>query len=432
MRSIKRITLLFVVILYSKGAYSQQATVNDFGFYSYANSVTGDTLLYRLMKPFNYDSLGTTVFPVFIWMHPNGRQGNNNTNQMKDGWVNYHLDSLMRISFPAFIIAPQCKPNFFWNTDSYYRNVIYLIEHLKAVEKIDSDRIYVMGWSMGGFAVLSMVTDAVFPNYFAAAVPIAGGGYPSQNFDPNPYADTFIWAGHGNQDNRVNVSNTRKRVSLIRDAGHPVIYSEFKVRHGSHDETMGEQNIFTWIFSQTRSGGNISPSPTNLFVDSNGSTATLTWDIPTVTSSIDSIMAYNVYKNGVRITTDLSDLLDSTGTGLSELLRQNFFIDNNYSVDDIYEVTSVNYRNQESTITTNLIEIPDREDEVLLFPNPTDSYIQIKGDFPSRIEYSIFMIDGRIVQKGILENQEINIQSLKRGLHILQIGDANPIKFIEK
>lgn len=184
--------------------------------------------------------------------------------------------------------------------------------------------------------------------------------------------------------------------------------------------------------SQDRSGGNLPPTPSNIQVSSNGSTATLTWDIPTVTLSVDSIMAYNVYKNGNRVTTNISDLVNSTETGINELLKQNFYVDYNYTAGDIYKVTAVNFRNQESSLTTNLIEISETKDKVALFLNPAESFIQINGDFPANMQYSIFAIDGRIVLKGVPTNREIDIQALNTGIYVLQIANGNSVKFKKK
>lgn len=413
-------------------SYGQQATISDFGFYTFDNSAnTGHTLLYRMLKPFDYDSLGTTAYPVFIWMHPNGRQGTNNTNQMNDGWAPYLMDSLMRVTFPSFVIAPQCKPGFNWGTENYQQNVTYLIEHLKTVEQIDKDRIYLMGWSLGSFAIWSLVRDGAFPNYYAAAVPIAGANNPNQGFDPHAYGPTAIWANHGINDGVIRVRNTRRIITLIREAGYHPIYTEFPVGHGSHDETMGQKDIFTWIFSQNRSGGNLPPAPSNLQVSTLGNTATLTWDIPSVSLSVDSIMAYHVYKNGNRITTDISDLVDSTATGISELLRQNTYVDPNYSAEDSYEVTAVNFRNQESPITTSLNESAGSKDEPLLFPNPAESFIQVSGDFQSTVEYSILTMDGRMVQGGFLESQRIDIQKLTPGIYLIVIDGKKAMKFLK-
>ena len=421
--SLERTITLILAIFLTLHSYGQQATISDFGFYEFENPVTEDTLLYRLLKPYNYDSLAAEEYPVFIWMHPNGRQGTNNTSQMNDGWAQFLMDSTMRVTFPAFVMAPQCKPNNFWNSGSYYRNVMDLIENLKTVEKIDANRIYVMGWSMGSFAAWGMVTDAVFPNYFAAAVPIAGSGFPGANFDPAPFENTFIWAGHGTNDGVINVTNTRNVIKLIRDTGYDALYSEFPVGHGSHDETMNEPSIFTWIFSQNRAGGNLPPVPTNFQVNTSTNIATLTWDIPTVTSSVDSIMAYNVYKNGLRLNTAVNDLADSTGTGINELLRTNLFVDSTYVSGDTYEVKAVNFRNQESLqINTYVSESRNEENRIFIYPNPVKDVIYIENLDQLNINYSLFSISGARILQGKLSGNRLNISTLQNGIYLLKVG----------
>lgn len=91
----------------------------------------------------------------------------------------------------------------------------------------------------------------------------------------------------------------------------------------------------------------------------------------------------------------------------------------------------MNFRNQESSLTTSLDEAPEKKGEVVIFPNPAESFIQVNGDFPANIEYSIFTIDGRIVQKGVLESQEIDIQKLDTGVFLLQIEGERSTKFIK-
>lgn len=427
--ALKNILTVSLVLLLASVSRGQEATLDDFGFYQY-DTGDGDSMPYRLLKPYQYDSLGSTEYPVFIWMHPNGRQGDNNTDQMNDGWAPYLMDSTMRVDFPSFVIAPQCASDLFWS--NYQDNVFYLMEDLKTVEPIDSNRIYAMGWSMGGWASWGLAESSLFPDYFAAIVPIAGANYPNENFDPSIYDQTAVWAGHGNLDAIAPVTNVRNRINQIREAGYDAIYSEFDVPHGSHDETMSEPDIWTWIYSQNRNGGNLPPSPTDLQVSTNGNTATLTWDIPTVTSSVDSIMAFHVYKSGNRMTLDISDLSDSTGTGINELLRQNIYVDNNYSTGDDYEVTSINFRNQESSLTVSVNEVPVSKGEVIIFPNPAESAIHFNGDFPGNTGYYISTIDGGIVQKGIIENQKIDIQKLNTGTYLLQIEGERSLKFYKK
>jgi len=437
MMKIKETLIIAALVLLAIFSYGQQASVNDFSYNTfYDPNYPNDSLLFRLLEPYQYNPAESIEYPVFVWLHPNGRQGTNNTNQMGDGWVDYLIDSTMRVTFPAFVIAPQCSPGMAWwednprrPTDMTYR----LLDSLINNERIDASRIYVMGWSLGGFGTWGMLESPCCPNYLAAAVPIAGAWPVSnENFDPVKYEGAFIWAGHGSNDNTVGVDRTRDRIAAIRDAGYNAIYSEFPVPHGSHDETMAEPDIWTWLFSQDRDGGIVPLSPTNLQVAINGSNATLTWDAPIVNSEIDSIMAYNVYRNGIRINTAIDDLTGSTGTGINDLTRTNSYIDSAYVAGDTYEVRSVNYRNQESSLTTSLDEVSKTQGKIILFPNPAESFIRIEGDFPVNKQYSIITIDGKIVQRGGLINQEIDIQKLNTGVYLLQLDEGKLIRFIKK
>ena len=418
----KLLYFAFTVLLFSP-AFAQQASIDDFGFYEFGNpDGNGDTLSYRMLMPFDYDPLASLEYPVFIWLHPNGRQGTNNTNQMNDGWAPYLMDSLMRVTFPSFVIAPQCDPGTNWWNGSNNTNLFHLLEYLQDVEQIDASRIYLMGWSLGGFGTWRMMENSSWPDYFAAAVPIAGASLPGDSFDPEHYSSTAIWAGHGSNDNTIDVSTTRQRISLIRDAGYGTIYSEFPVGHGSHDETMSEPSIFTWIFSQDQDGGNLPPAPNDVQISTEGAAASLTWSVPSVTLAVDSIMAYNVYKNGMRVNTSISDLVDSTGTGIDELLRVNTFIDPNYMPGDEYEIRSVNFRNQESeSLLTNLREHTNALGTMTVYPNPTRGFLTIQHEVEPGCTYSMYTTDGQQLTREILTNDRIDISWLSTGIYLLEL-----------
>lgn len=402
----------------------QQASISDFGFYQF-NTSDGGTMPYRMMKPFQYDSLRTEKYPVFIWLHPNGRQGTNNTNQMNDGWSNHLMDSAMRATYPAFVIAPQCKPGIQWATGIYSNNAVHLVDSLKDIEQIDTNRIYIMGWSLGSYGIWRKLREPVALHYYAAAVPIAGAWKPNEWFLPEHY-DGIIWAAHGTNDNTVPVGNTRKCIATIRDGGKRAIYSEFPVGHGSHDETMAEDGIWTWIFSQNKAGGNLPNSPQNVQITINGSTAELAWEAPTISSSVDSIMYYNIYKNGIKISTAIEDLTDSTGTGITELTRTTSFSDPNYISGDEYEVKSVNYRNQESVeeITTSIL-YNEKETKLSIFPIPSSDRISLKNLNHSNSYFEIYSMTGKLIQTGHTNNEFIDISTINSGIYLLQINNQS-------
>src|SRR4029078_1052174 len=81
-----------------------------------------------------------------------------------------------------------------WKPDQ----LIQLVDHVVAKLNIDRDRVYVTGLSMGGYGTYRLV--AAYPDRFAAAVPIFGGGEQEM---AKPLSRVPIWAFHGAKDGTV-------------------------------------------------------------------------------------------------------------------------------------------------------------------------------------------------------------------------------------
>ena len=114
--------------------------------------------------------------------------------------------------------------------------------------QIDSSRIYVTGLSMGGFAVWDII--ARYPDLFAAAIPICGGG------DVNT-VETIknipIWAFHGKQDRVVKPQRSRNMIMSLRQSGAKPKYTEYpNVAHGSWKPAYEEPNLLEWLFAQKK------------------------------------------------------------------------------------------------------------------------------------------------------------------------------------
>ena len=122
------------------------------------------------------------------------------------------------------------------------------IGELVADPSIDASRIYLTGLSMGGFGSWDLVSR--HPEWFAAVVPVCGGGDPS--FAAR-IADSGvpIWTVHGDADRVVPADLTRTMVRAIREANGRVGYTELPgVRHNSWDHAYGPEGPMEWMFSQ--------------------------------------------------------------------------------------------------------------------------------------------------------------------------------------
>ncbi len=127
---------------------------------------------------------------------------------------------------------------------------VELIDALGLEFSIDPDRIYITGLSMGGFGTWIAVSR--YPDRFAAAVPICGGG------DPTAIGQTSakIWAFHGAADRAVPPKRSREMVEALHRAGGHPRYTEYPgVGHDAWRYAYMEPELVGWLFRQRRGAG---------------------------------------------------------------------------------------------------------------------------------------------------------------------------------
>ena len=95
-----------------------------------------------------------------------------------------------------------------------------LLDSLLINSSVDTNRLYITGLSMGGYGTWSMI--AQFPDKFAAAVPMSGGGDSS---NAALIKHIPIWDFHGALDATVPVINSREMIAALEHAGDTVVYT---------------------------------------------------------------------------------------------------------------------------------------------------------------------------------------------------------------
>lgn len=120
--------------------------------------------------------------------------------------------------------------------------------------RVDLDRIYLTGFSMGGYGVWE--TAMKYPEHFAAIVPLAGGcRYPFQECSIGPP----VWAFHGELDTIVPPENSVDMIELCRflrddDAVLLTLYPE--ADHHIAARVYQSPILYQWILSQKRHNAN--------------------------------------------------------------------------------------------------------------------------------------------------------------------------------
>ena len=219
----------------------------------------GGKLPYRLLQPLKYDA--AKKYPLVILLHGAGERGDDNSAQLKWGGSLF-TNAEAREKFPAFVLVPQCPKDQKWvdmdwggdtgtapaQSSAPQKLLLAALETVQKEFSIDADRLYVTGLSMGGYGTWDLITR--YPDKFAAAAPICGGGDKTKAAAAKPVP---TWAFHGLADGVVKPSRTKDMVEGLKAAGGTVFHTEYPgVAHDSWVMAFAEPNLLPWMFAQKR------------------------------------------------------------------------------------------------------------------------------------------------------------------------------------
>ncbi|MBO6185111.1 MAG: prolyl oligopeptidase family serine peptidase [Chryseobacterium sp.] len=160
---------------------------------------------YRFLTPKN--NLVNKKYPLVITFHNSTRIGNDNENQLEPFAKIWLRDEIYE-KYPCYVVAPQFNTrstNYEMNEQSIQisepsNEVFSLLKLIKDLEKdypnIDKNRIYLIGYSMGGSTAQNLMN--LNPDIFAAIVSVAA--VPDLS-NLNKIKEKNIWLIHGKKDN---------------------------------------------------------------------------------------------------------------------------------------------------------------------------------------------------------------------------------------
>ena len=220
-----------------------------------------DTLPYRLYRSQKADTM-TEALPLVIFLHGAGERGNDNCMQLKH-CIKYFLDDTVTARYPFLLMVPQCPIGKHWvNTDwslpehkmeseptAELYGVMTVLDSLIDCGAVDSTRVYICGISMGGFGTWDALQR--WPEKFAAAIPICGGGDPA-------YVDGMkgipVYIFHGMLDGVVMPSRSIQMYDALQEAGNTeaILVTYQELGHECWDEALSMLGLFKWLFGKSK------------------------------------------------------------------------------------------------------------------------------------------------------------------------------------
>ena len=220
--------------------------------------------------PFHYLQLSPErvdpgkTYPLVLFLHSSAERGEDPGKLVTLGSFPKLMSSNQnRRKFSCFVIVPQCPEDRQWvdvklgeqNSQPIGKptpQMEVVREILKQAVRdlpVDRKRIYLTGVSMGGYGCWDLAMRE--PDWFAALVPIGGGGDETR-------ADRLIampiWNVHGDTDQTVPVSRSRRMIeALVRAGGNPK-YTEYP--RAGEDCWLRAYNdregVLPWMFRQMK------------------------------------------------------------------------------------------------------------------------------------------------------------------------------------
>jgi len=200
-------------------------------------------LQYYVQMPARADRGGAKKWPAIVYLHGMGLIGLD----VNDVTSSFVVQYARRTSdFPFIVFAPRCPAGGRWY--KLIPELADLLDEIVAKYPVDTDRIYLTGASMGGFACWRLAAE--HPDRFAAVVPVCGGGDPG---DVERIKDLPLWDFHGAKDPGVSIQASYEMVEALRKVHGRVRFTVYA--NGDHfisTRTYNTAALYAWMLAQSR------------------------------------------------------------------------------------------------------------------------------------------------------------------------------------
>jgi predicted peptidase len=196
---------------------------------------------YLVFLPEGYEK-SENHWPLILYLHGGSARGND-IGQMKKLGLTEKVQSDPK--FPFIVVSPQCRPGEIW-TDTDALGAV--LDEVARTHRVDPDRVYVSGHSMGGRGALYAAYK--MPDRFAAIVSVAPVSPITAWADK--LARVPLWLFHGSKDQFTSIKEVEELVHAIEAAGgHPQLTVLPERDHYILD-VYDRPDVYKWLAQQKR------------------------------------------------------------------------------------------------------------------------------------------------------------------------------------
>lgn len=179
--------------------------------------------------------------PLIIFLHGKSLCGNNLHRVRRYGTI-HAIDKGRNI--PAIVMAPQ-NPGGAWKPQRIMNCLNWAGENYA----IDTNRVYVVGISLGGYGTLDFI--GTYPDKIAAAVELCGG---TTLKDVSGLTQIPLWIFHGTADKAVPLSASQKVIAGMESSGGTdrLIFTKLQgFNHGAPAKILYLKETYNWLLEHS-------------------------------------------------------------------------------------------------------------------------------------------------------------------------------------
>ncbi len=200
-------------------------------------------LPYMLYLPQGYEDQPEKKWPLVIFLHGAGERGTD-----LEGVYRHGVPKRVRAGdeFPFILAAPQISGQRYWA--GYTETLNSFLDELIATLRVDEDRVYLTGLSMGGTG--TWMWAMANPERFAAIAPMCGTGicWCAGNLGRVP-----VWTFHGDQDTTIPIDESIRMVERLKACGGDVRLTVYEgYGHDCWTAAYQRDDLYEWLLSKTR------------------------------------------------------------------------------------------------------------------------------------------------------------------------------------
>ena len=215
----------------------------------YANVMTKTAYNYFLYLPEEYALRPQDKWPLIIYLHGGNPRGDD-FQELQAYGIPY-LVAREKKEFPFVIVAPQCRKGLSWDREEWFEP---FFAEIKNKYRIDPERVYLTGSSMGGTGTLFLAEK--HPETFAALAPMCGR---IRELDLQRGARLIkhipTWIFHGAKDRNVPLVESQLMVKELKRHLGVVELTVFPdLRHANFtEEVYAKPFLYEWFLKYRQS-----------------------------------------------------------------------------------------------------------------------------------------------------------------------------------